>query len=193
MIFMSGIRRKKVSDLVGKVFNRLTVVGYLEKGKHNRHFWKCSCTCGGEIVLHTARLTAKSVTTKSCGCLRKEKLLSVRFDPTTHNLHDTKLYGVYQSMKQRCTNKNSQRYEYYGAKGVKVLWEDVEDFVVWAYDSGYKEGLSIDRIDSDGHYEPANCRWITLEENTRRAHIGKAKKSSGGPAESVVQEDICST
>tara|TARA_R110000744_G_scaffold147303_1_gene260270 strand:+ start:407 stop:643 length:237 start_codon:yes stop_codon:yes gene_type:complete len=78
-------------------------------------------------------------------------------------------------MHQRCINPKSQRWIYYGGKGVKVCeaWQDIVTFYNWAQDNGYEEGLSIDRVDSEGDYEPSNCRWITLAENTRRAHLGK--------------------
>jgi hypothetical protein len=187
---MSGIRRKKVSDLLNKKYNRLVVVEYLGVGRHKKHFWLCHCDCGGKIILPTYRITGETTTTKSCGCLRVESMRIIRHDPTTHNLHDTKLYQVFQSMKQRCYNPNSQRYMYYGGKGVKVLWEDVSEFVAWALSSGYKEGLSIDRIDSEGNYEPSNCRWITVSENTTRAHLGRTKKSIGDGAESSLQEGL---
>jgi len=174
---MRGTKRKMVSDLLGKSFGRLTVTEYIGLGKYDKHYWKCSCECGGEITLPTYRITGKASATSSCGCLRKERLRENRYDPTTHDLSNTKLYAVFQSMKHRCSNPNSQRFDYYGGKGVKVLWETVEDFVAWAESSGYTEGLSIDRVDSDGDYCPENCRWISLEENTRRAHLGRIKST----------------
>jgi hypothetical protein len=177
-----SITRKKVSDLVGFKVERLTVITYLGLGKHNKHYWQCQCECGGQIVLATYRLTG-SKPTKSCGCLRQESMRSNRKDPTKHGLHEHKLYNVYQSMKQRCTNPNSQRWEYYGAKGVCVRWETFESFYEWSTVNGYSEGLSIDRIDSAGDYSPENCRWITLSENTRRKNIGNSR--------TALQESSC--
>lgn len=170
---MSTIR-KKVSDLVGTRVERLTVVSYLGIGKHDKHYWQCLCDCGGTIVLATYRITGSNPT-KSCGCLRQESMRTNRKDPTKHGLHDHKLYSVYQSMKQRCTNPNSQRWQYYGAKGVCVRWESFEDFYAWAIANGYREGLSIDRVDPDEDYCPENCRWITLSENTRRSNVGNPR------------------
>lgn len=74
-------------------------------------------------------------------------------------------------MKRRCENPNMQNYKYYGAKGVRVCdaWHDFPTFKAWAESHGYVDGLSIDRIDSDGNYEPDNCRWITKSENSRLA------------------------
>lgn len=166
--------RKPVSNLLGYSFNRLTVVEYLGLGKHNKHYWKCTCSCGGEITLPSSRVTGNSAPV-SCGCFRKETLLTNRANPTTHGLSKLKLYAIFHSMHQRCINPKSQRWIYYGGKGIKVCaeWFDIQAFYGWAMSNGYREGLSIDRVDSDGDYNPSNCRWITVAENTRRAHLGK--------------------
>ena len=83
-----------------------------------------------------------------------------------HGLCNTPLYKVWQTMKQRCTNPNCRGYQWYGAKGVKVCedWQDVESFYRWAVSHGYQEGLTLDRIEITGDYEPKNCRWITMSE-----------------------------
>lgn len=183
---MSTIR-KRVSDLVGKKFNRLTVTAYLGKGKHDKHYWQCQCECGGEVTLNTSRLTGNKPTV-SCGCFRVEAMKDNRFDGVKHGLHDHKLYSIRASMLQRCYNPNSQRFMYYGLKGVSVCqdWQDsFEIFYDWAMSNGYKEGLSIDRIDSEGNYEPSNCQWVTVSENSRRMNIGKRRRA--------VQADTCDT
>ena len=76
----------------------------------------------------------------------------------------------------RCYNPRTDSYKYYGGRGITICNEwllDFMNFYNWAIDNNYKEGLSIDRIDSDGNYEPSNCRWVTAKEqanNTRRNH-----------------------
>lgn len=83
-----------------------------------------------------------------------------------HNMSHTRLYQVWNAMKMRCANPNAISYKYYGGKGITVCdeWQTFEVFRDWALSNGYREGLSIDRIDSNGNYEPSNCRWATSKE-----------------------------
>lgn len=74
----------------------------------------------------------------------------------------TKLNKVWRNMKDRCYNPNNKRFAHYGMRGISVCCEWKDDFIAfreWSYANGYKEGLSIDRINNDGNYEPSNCRW----------------------------------
>jgi transcriptional regulator with XRE-family HTH domain len=76
-------------------------------------------------------------------------------------------------MKQRCNYKNHIYYANYGGRGITVCDEWSKSFVVfkkWALENGYKDGLSIDRIDNDKNYEPNNCQWLSLGDNARKAH-----------------------
>jgi hypothetical protein len=86
--------------------------------------------------------------------------------PTTSH----KLYKVWTSMKQRCTNPSYVKYHRSGGKGVTVCneWLDFEVFEAWSLSNGYEEGLSIDRVDVDGNYSPENCAWITSSANSRK-------------------------
>ena len=84
-----------------------------------------------------------------------------------HNLSKTKLFKVWCGMKDRTLNKNDKHYKNYGNRGIKICNEWLEDFKCfydWALNNGYKEGLTIDRINVNGDYEPNNCRWITWKE-----------------------------
>jgi len=98
----------------------------------------------------------------------------------TGALKDNRLYVIYNNMKQRCGNKKHTSYLYYGAKGIEVSWETFNDFRLWAESSGYKEGLTIDRIDGNKSYIPENCQWITRSENTRKAHTRDMFDSHNG-------------
>ena len=82
----------------------------------------------------------------------------------------TKLYMVWSGIRARCRDPKHVSYGNYGRKGIMVCkeWDDYKVFRRWAIENGYSEGLWIDRIDSRGHYEPTNCRWITPQANVRR-------------------------
>lgn len=92
-----------------------------------------------------------------------------KINATKHGGYGTSLYGVWNSMKQRCNNPSVKTYRYYGGKGIKVFpkWGQFESFRDWAIDNGYEEGLTLDRINSNEDYEPSNCRWVTLAEQQR--------------------------
>ena len=85
------------------------------------------------------------------------------------NEHRSKLYSVWCSMRERCRNENNKDYKHYGGRGIAVCgdWDECKNFKEWAISNGYKEGLSIDRIDTNGDYCPGNCRWITIQEQQR--------------------------
>ena len=88
----------------------------------------------------------------------------------SHGGRKTRLYNVWCAMKERCNNPHNKRYENYGGKGIKVCDEWKNDFATfrsWAMENGYDDGLTIDRIDTDGNYEPSNCRWVTHKVQNR--------------------------
>lgn len=83
-----------------------------------------------------------------------------------HGKSNTRLYNIWTHMKARCYNKNDQHYENYGSRGIVVCdeWKhNFMNFYNWAMNNGYRENLSIDRIDVDGNYEPDNCRWVDVK------------------------------
>lgn len=158
----------KILDIKGKRFGKLIAIERVKNVK-KKVSWKCLCDCGKETNVLTTNLTSNRI--KSCGCLKNQKLIE---RSTKHNQRHTKLYEVWKTMKQRCSNPNHKSYHNYGGRGIIVCdeWKNnYQAFYEWSMNNGYKEGLSIDRINNDGNYEPSNCRWtdkITQNNNTRQ-------------------------
>ena len=84
-------------------------------------------------------------------------------------MYKTRVYKIWSNMIQRCTNEKNTHFSYYGGKGIKICeeWKSSKNFVKWSYENGYQEHLTIDRINSNGNYEPSNCRWITRKEQSQ--------------------------
>jgi len=88
-----------------------------------------------------------------------------------------RLYRIWHGMKQRCFNRNSDKWNNYGKQGITICqeWLVFDNFYNWSIEHGYKDNLTIDRIDSNGNYEPSNCQWITREENSHRTAVDADK------------------
>jgi len=98
-----------------------------------------------------------------------------------HGFSRTKLYHVYHAMKQRCYNSKDQKFNLYGGRGVIICenWlENPKSFFKWAMDNGYEEGLTIDRENHYGNYEPSNCSWVTFKK--QNSHLAHRKDNKSG-------------
>lgn len=156
-------------DLRGQKFGKLTVIKQLPERKNGHIVWECLCECGKTTVVKGVHL--KSGHTKSCGCYSSERTTLMN---TTHGETHTRLYSIWNSMKNRCNNPKRNCYPYYGGRGIRVCEEWENSFVSfrdWAQNNGYAPHLTLDRINPDKNYEPNNCRWATWHEqriNQRR-------------------------
>ena len=153
----------KIIKLEGKTIGSVVVLHKSEKNKQGNYTWLCKCVCGNYAIISGGQLTGKNNVKISCGCKSGSYI--------RHGLGNSKLYYSYKDMIKRCYNINSSGYHKYGGIGITVCKEWLEDITIfskWAILNGYKEGLTIDRIDPLGNYTPENCRWVTKSDNSSR-------------------------
>ena len=163
----------KREDLSGQKFHRISVL-HESIPKTSPIKYECLCDCGARLTVRGTAL--KSGNTKSCGCLQREL---VQLRATSHGESNTTLYKIFTSMRARCNTPSASAYSEYGAKGISVCsdWDSFEVFKEWASSNGYKEGLSIDRKESNKGYFPENCRWVSRTIQSRNRHFSKAATS----------------
>lgn len=177
-------------ELSGKTFNRLTAMwpaGYVPNGRNQKSVaWLFLCQCGNYHV--TSASSVAGGNTKSCGCWNKE-VAGARLRKHGHVFSAT--WRSWAAMRQRCLDSNQANWKYYGGRGITVCerWNAFENFLA---DMGEKpHGLTLDRIDVNGNYEPGNCRWSTRSEQcanqrpyeltpARLAHLAKMRAKKFG-------------
>lgn len=164
--------------MTGKRFGRLTAIKTAPRKKSNTTRWECKCDCGR--IIQTTRTSLIRGKSKSCGCYAVEKSTGNKYRET-HGQSYTRLYAIWQGMKQRCYDKNTEGYAIYGKKGIEICdeWLKFENFYKWAKGSGYSEDLTIDRIDNLKGYSPSNCRWATVKEQNRNKRKNRIIEKDG--------------
>ena len=154
-------------NIAGRKFGSLTVLSnfiIVKSATCSKRKWLCRCDCGNEFYVFRDALLRRII-----NYCPKCKPSGVR---------NTKLYHIYHGIIQRCENANNPSYAKYGKKGISICseWRKSYDaFKKWAENTGYEDGLTIDRLDSSSGYNTENCRWISLSENSARANYGLHK------------------
>lgn len=153
-----------IKDYIGKTYNYLTILKPLEK-RHGNWYVLCKCKCGNTHIARLNHLLTGGV--QSCGCKTHEKGKTGIHYVWSKN---PRINKIWNGILYRCYNSKKDTFKHYGGRGIKVCEEwlpknnGAENFYTWAINNGYKDNLTIDRIDVNGNYCPKNCRWITMKE-----------------------------
>ena len=166
--------KTRAKNLTLRRFGKLLALRDSGKRTQGQVVWLCLCSCGNFAKVASAQLL--NGITQSCGCLHREcmrRRVGVRNPSYKHGecVPITRLYGIWQGMKRRCSSPKP-RFKYWYGKNIQVCKEWIRNypaFKKWAHEHGYQKHLTIDRIDGDGDYKPENCQWITQSENSKKA------------------------
>lgn len=164
------LSEEKINSLIGNKCGKLTIVefdGYYAKEGNNKtlYWYKCVCDCGNTVIVDKTHLNPNNGrATKSCGCSRN-----------VHGMSKNPIYTTYKGMMQRVHHPHPYYHKHYIENNISICeeWDGhPEVFIKWAKENGWKEGLTLDRIDNLGDYTPNNCRFTTptVQANNRSSY-----------------------
>lgn len=177
------MQRKKefYENLLKQDHGNIKIIKLLRTEQGKGKIWLCQCKCGNEFEATTSMLSFRDI--KECPSCGKERNKNQSIAQlTTHGKSKTKLYAIYHSMISRCNYVGDTNYSAYGGRGIKICdeWKiNFLSFYEWALNNGYKETLSIERLDCNGDYEPSNCTWIPLSQQALNRRSTRHIKVNG--------------
>ena len=154
-------------NIAGQRYGRLVAIEEASRTPAGLMTWRCVCDCGGEVIVRGSSL--RSGNTKSCGChkLAVSATLHMRHGACSGGEEDD-VYVVWKGMRQRCLNPNNPSWPYYGGRGIKICQQWQDNYRAFARDMGVRpRGYTVERINTNGDYEPDNCIWATRKRQSR--------------------------